>query len=208
MMEVDAPEELLSFRSVVDDPRHQPDPVGLAKVARAIRVFRKGATELGLNAEFTRTMSGLVVEAYRQLDALPRGDGFWEGTSRRPTRYKLAGFGEKLLRDRPGDIQALWMLAAITSVIGFGFHPRTWLRLMAVVSPDITWPISAALSGEGLGSNDTARDLVAVLTEAGRVREALPELSRMRQGAGNAYVSNWAGKVIDELNQARQKRDV
>ncbi len=176
-------------------------------MARFLGLFREGAAELGLNAEFTRTMRGLVVEAFRQLDALPRSDAFWAGTNRRPTQYKLGDFCEKLLRDHPGDIQALWMRAAVTSMMGLGFHPPTWTRLMAVASPDITWPISAALCGEGLGSNATARDLVVVLTEARRVQEALPALSRLKQGAGSTYVSAWAGKLIDELSQVGQKRD-
>jgi hypothetical protein len=207
MMAADASKELLSFHSVVDDPRHQPDPAVLAELDREIGVFRKGATELGLNAEFVRTMSEMAVEAFRQLDALSRDDGVWVGTNRRPTQYKLAGFCEKLLRDRPGDIRALWVQAAVTSVLGLGFHPGTWMRLMAVASPNITWPIGAALGGEGLGSYDTARDLVAVLTETGGVREALPELSRMKEGARNTYVSSWAGKVIDELSQGGPGRD-
>jgi hypothetical protein len=207
MVDADASEELLSFHSSVDDPRLQPDPAVLAKVAWKIRLFRKGATELGLNAEFTRTMSGRVVEAFRRLDALPRSDRFWEGTNRRPNEYRLSGFCEKLLRDRPGDILAIWMRAAVASVIAHYFHPPTWIRLMAVARPEITWPVSAALCGEFLGSYDTARDLATVLTESGRVREALLELSHMKKGAGKAYVSNWAGNVIDELNQVGQKRD-
>lgn len=207
-MEADPPEELLSFRSVVDDPRLRPDPFALAMVAGDVSAFRKGATELGLNAGFIRTMSGLVVEAFRQLDALPRSDGFWEGTNRRPTGNKLSGFCEKLLRDRPGDIPVLWMRAGVASVICLYFHPTTWMRLMAATRFDLSWPIGAALVGEALGSYDTVRDLVAVLTESGRVPEAMPELARMKQKAGNINASEWAGKVIDELSQVRENRNI
>lgn len=205
MMESDASEELLSFRSVVDDPRLQPDPVVLAQVTQEIKVFRDHAAKLGVDAEFIRTMSGLVVEAFRQLDGLPRSDGFWDGTNRRPTQYKLSSFCAKLLRDRPGDTQVLWMAIAVRSVICLGFNPRIWIRLMVAARPDITWPIVAVLCGEFIGSYDTVRDLAAVLTEAGRIREALPELTRMKQGSDHAYVSDWAGKVIDELDRVDKK---
>jgi hypothetical protein len=203
-MEDGALEELLGFYSAVDEPRHQPDPVVLRQIGEAMRVFLTEGSQLGANVDFSRKMCGLVVEALRQLDALPRGDAFWAGTNRRPTQYKLGDYCNKLVRERPGDVRALWLRAAVTSVIGWGFCARTWIRLMAVASPDITWPISAALCGFGLGSYDTVTDLVVVLTEADRVREALPELSRLKQENNPAYVSNWAGKVIDELNRVGQ----
>jgi hypothetical protein len=204
-MGADPSDQLLSFQSVQADPRHQPDPVVLAWLARDVRAFGNSASELDLGPGFIRAMSGLVVEAFRQLDALSRGDGFWDGTNGRPTPNKLGPFCETLLRDRPDDTRALWMRAAVASVNGFGYPPDVWRRLIAVDCPDVTWPISAAAYAECVGSYETANDLAVSLAEAGRGQEALPELAQMRQASPNTYLTRWAGRVIDGLKPFARK---
>ena len=74
-------------------------------------------------------MARHFVEAFRRLDAIDRADPFWDGTNRRPTRYKLGPSCELSLREHPMDSEGLWLKVAVQTVGASVFDTEAWGRL-------------------------------------------------------------------------------
>ncbi len=195
-MDDDLLDELAGLRSTQPDPRHRPDPVVLRRIVAELRAVKDESRSFGIAADFLLAMTREVVECFRRLDRLPRDDPFWEGTNRRPTQYKMSDFCRKLADESPEDGQARLMQAAVQVLVGHGFEPTAWGRLVSDGLADAAWPVYAALIGLRFGGYDTTPGLVRLLEGlglSGGVRLALDALAR----AGEPSVREWVEEILD-----------
>ena len=186
--------ELARFRSTSGNPRLQPDPAVLSEIVKRLKAFWDRCEEFGITDDFARTMTRHFIECWRELDALPRDDPFWDGTNRRPTILKLGDFCEKIRNDRPSDPAFRKMTVARDVVIGMAFHAPPWKSLREAGGLDDSWPVYAALLGLE-GGMETDVDLPEFLKEIGPSEPALSALNRLTRSE-TPWIAGWAERVI------------
>jgi hypothetical protein len=162
----------------------------------SLRAVRDEARSLGVPDDFLHTLIERFVEGFRRLDGLPRDDPFWQGSNRRPTRYKMGDYCRKLAEEDPDDEQPPFMQAAAQVLVGHYFDPTTWRRLISCGRAGASWAVYAALIGVHFGGYDTAPEVMRFLQGSELCGEARPTIDALTSSEV-AWVRDWAGAIAD-----------
>jgi hypothetical protein len=144
-----------------------------------------------------------ILSSLRRLNELPRTDPFWENTNRRPTVYKLHDFCNRLLRDNPQDVLALWTIASLNLLWGVDeLSQDQWKRLHDIGNFDVSWVVHAGLFSY-LNAGIEADDLAKLLIDMNGVEESKPLLHAFSKSEAD-LVADWGKKVLSRLGFGTQ----
>lgn len=147
-----------------------------------------------LRKAFLERSFASLLDALRRLNGLPRDDPFWRNTNRRPTVFKLAEFGNRVLLKAPDDELTL-LTRAFLDVASIGeFHPDLWVHLYRIEAVDVRFVAYAAMLLEITGAPD-ADEFAAFAQGTENVQEVIAILRDVQAEAGK-ILAEWARRVL------------
>jgi hypothetical protein len=142
-----------------------------------------------------------MLDSLRRLNRTPRTEIFWHNTNLRPTPYKLWDFCAGLVLSDPGDISALWTLAARYTVSDGMFELPVWVQLFrhGGVSVEVVRFVATLLMGQSF--EDTGEGYAQFVKAVGCREMAIRDLETLR-GQGGEWLTEWITVVEKRLGRS------